>query len=98
MMTTRARKTTAEMVKPVATYLRGVLKMHHTQIDGRMRNSLGGTIDLLVPGINYQAVAQLRAFVMDETYAADAQGYSDHVDSLETAYGTFATILAKLDI
>jgi hypothetical protein len=91
-------KTTAEMVEPVATYLRGVLKMHHMQIDGCMRNKLAGTIDLLVPGINYQTVAQLRAFVMDETCAAVALGHNDLADSLEIVWGAFATILAKLDI
>jgi hypothetical protein len=97
-MVTRVRKTTIEMVKPVAEYLRGVLKMHHTQIDGRMRGSLDWVVRTLAPGINYQTVSQLRAFVLDESCAAAAQGHTDLADSLDVAYGTFATILAKLDI
>jgi ABC-type antimicrobial peptide transport system permease subunit len=95
---TMVRKTTAEMVDPVATYLRGVLETHESQMDLIMQSSLAATITALVPGINYQTVAQLRTFVLDEAITADAQGDKDLSDALEVAFGTFATILAKLSM
>lgn len=84
------------VLETVATHLRCVLKMHYTQMDSSRRNRLAMSISRLVPGIDYDTVARIRSFVMDDEYVAAAQGHTDLADSLGVAHGALGTVLAIL--
>jgi hypothetical protein len=93
---TMVRKAADTVLSSVVTQLHGVLKMHDTQIDNWMRNSLTGSIDRLVSGIDYDAVARVRAFVLNEQCVATTKGHTDLADSLDVAYGALGTVLVIL--
>lgn len=93
-MKTYALETTVEMLVPVKLAFRVVME---NRIPQRMRNCLAGLYRELVPGLTFQQVARVRAFVADEAYAADAQGLDDLAGSIYNVFSELSAVLDGMD-
>lgn len=95
-MKTSVRESADIVLNVIVAHLRSVLEKHPTQIDSSMRSRLSVSINGLVPGVDYDTIARVRSFVMDEECVAAAQGHNDLADSLDIAYGSLGTVLVIL--